>query len=224
MKTHNKNCTSVKRSVCALPQLPAAATNTFVQPTSIPAPIREPLSNLRIDAMTPEQQKSIDEKLALAVHTTAKPFSFFNSPVWKTFFQSLRPAYKLPSSKSIGGELLSDAYQKCMQEVFLHIRNNKGGVVGIDGGTNKLSKSVSNVIIHALLPLFVEYLRSDLKTDRTSNVVLKIKDAMKRLDDIIGFKAGYKRLKCSDGAMGAALIVCTIWLKMLEGFLTLLRC
>ncbi|KAI0558418.1 Ribonuclease H-like protein [Gracilaria domingensis] len=91
----------------------------------------------------------------------------------------------------IGGELLSDAYKRCMEEVFQVIRSRKGGVIGIDGATNKLSKSVSNVILHTPVPLFIEYLKSDLKTDRATNVVSKIKDVMKRLDDIIGFRAGF---------------------------------
>ncbi|KAI0557612.1 hypothetical protein FGB62_283g01 [Gracilaria domingensis] len=93
---------------------------------------------------------------------------------------------------SIGGQLLDDAYKRCMEEVILYIGDKKGGVVAIDRATNKLFKSVSNIIIHTKLPLLAKYLQSDLNTDRTSNVVLKIKEAMKFLDDIIDFEAGAK--------------------------------
>ncbi|KAI0560706.1 hypothetical protein FGB62_103g016 [Gracilaria domingensis] len=107
-------------------------------------------------------------------------------------------------------------YERCFFNIY-----NKAGVVGRDGATDKVSKSVSKVIIHTPLPLFLENFRSDLNTDRTFNLVFKIKDEMKRLDDIIGFTAAYafvsvscslmrdakdkpEEAKCSGGAMDAA--------------------
>lgn len=60
--------------------------------------------------------------------------------------------------------------------------------MGIDGATNVLSKTRSNVMIHTPLPIFMEYLRSDLQRETMENVVENLRDVMKRIDDRLKFK------------------------------------
>lgn len=59
--------------------------------------------------------------------------------------------------------------------------------MGIDGATNVLSKSNSNVILHTPITFFVEYLSSDLKRETTQDVVEKVKDTVARFKDVIDY-------------------------------------
>lgn len=59
-------------------------------------------------------------------------------------------------------------------------------MLGIDGATIRPAKSVSNVIRHSPRPLFIEYIRSDLKADTTVNVLAKIDDLITRLENETG--------------------------------------
>lgn len=47
--------------------------------------------------------------------------------------------------------------------------------MGMDGATNRLSKSLSNIIVHVPVPLFIEYLNAYMKRETTPNVVNKLK-------------------------------------------------
>ena len=65
--------------------------------------------------------------------------------------------------------------------------------LGIDGATIALSKSMSNVILHTPLPFFLEYLRADLKRETAVNLLAKLEDVVKRLEDTLvqaGFSVG----------------------------------
>lgn len=55
---------------------------------------------------------------------------------------SPRPAEK------IGGILLDETYRQTMATMLSNIHEFNGGVFGIEGATNGLSKSISNVILH----------------------------------------------------------------------------
>lgn len=52
-------------------------------------------------------------------------------------------------------------------------------IIGIYGAINRLSKSMSNVIGHLHVPLFIEYLRAEFKRKTMSNVV-EIQDVILR--------------------------------------------
>lgn len=47
---------------------------------------------------------------------------------------------------------------------------------------------MSNTLVHTPLPVFIEYLRADLKTETTSNVVIRLKAIMRRFDENVGLK------------------------------------
>lgn len=63
--------------------------------------------------------------------------------------------------------------------------NASGGVLGIDGASNRQSKSISDVISHVPIPLFEEYLRANLHRETTPNVATKIIDVVSRLDELV---------------------------------------
>ncbi|ETP18242.1 hypothetical protein F441_07501 [Phytophthora nicotianae CJ01A1] len=53
--------------------------------------------------------------------------------------------------------------------------------LGVDGATNVLSRSMSNVIAHDPRPWFVEYLLADLKKDSAPEVFKKIEATISRI-------------------------------------------
>lgn len=61
--------------------------------------------------------------------------------------------------------------------------------LSINGATNMLSKSMSNVVVHIpLLFFYIEYLRSDLKRATTRNVFERLKNLLERIEREVAFK------------------------------------
>lgn len=205
MDTHYRNCRSVKRTIGAL--LPTnQSSQDPVSPSSQPTSntanesetdrcgsktsacipqtnLRGPLSQLIGQQVKKGKKNDLNLLFARAIHETATSFSFFDRPVWHEFFGTLNPCWYPPSPLSIGGELLDDSYKATMKSVIDIITKCNGGVLGVDGATNRLAKSVSNVIVHTPTPFFIEYLRADLKRETTVNVVAKLEDTIKRIDE-----------------------------------------
>lgn len=71
-----------------------------------------------------------------------------------------------------------------MNSVIYEIKEG-GGFLGIGGVMNLLSNSISYLIIHLLIPLFLEYLKNDLKLETAENVVNKVLDVIDRLDKAV---------------------------------------
>jgi hypothetical protein len=63
----------------------------------------------------------IDQKLALAIYTTGRPFSAFQDPAWLDFFQEFN--YTPPTRSAIAGPLLDTTYNKLKDEVDSVIDN-----------------------------------------------------------------------------------------------------
>lgn len=96
----------------------------------------------------------------------------------------MRTGWKLPSPARLSNDLLSNDYMGVAAEVAHQLgkvlRQSGGLTMGIDGATNVLSQSLSNVIMHSPLPYFIEFLRADLKRETTENLVAKIRDVLDR--------------------------------------------
>lgn len=75
-----------------------------------------------------------------------------------------------------------------MGNVVLALKKSKGGRLGIDRATNVLALFMCNVIVHALNPLFVAYLRAYMRLEATANVISKIKGVLQRLEPMVGLK------------------------------------
>ena len=148
-----------------------------------------------------KRKETLNILSARAVHETAIPFDLLDHPAWQRLFAKIRPAWKLPSPSLLGGELLSTIYEENIQETLHKIKSDCGGVLGVDGATNVMSKSLSNVNVHTPLPFFIEYLRSDLGRETTCNVFARTGDCMMRLDQNIGFKCCYSFISDSCNGM-----------------------
>ncbi|KAH6597043.1 hypothetical protein BASA50_004802 [Batrachochytrium salamandrivorans] len=49
-----------------------------------------------MDTIGDSEQQSASRTLAKAMHRQAVPFSFFAHPLWKEFFTTIRPTFRLP--------------------------------------------------------------------------------------------------------------------------------
>lgn len=120
------------------------------------------------------------------MHESATSVSFFEHPSWIDFFTKLKRKWCKPPTTDIGGSLLGDVFKDLMSNMPKAVRSSGGVVLGIDVATKMISKSLSNIIVHKPTPSCVEYLKADLKTEKTSKVVSKLKDCISILDEQIG--------------------------------------
>ena len=195
MRTHFGNCTNAPRSVGRIPadhvgdqSLSVRSAITKKSTSSGTASRTGPLSHIISRTITGDERDIIDLKFSNAMHSTATPFSFFEDPVWEAFFMAVAPAWKMPSPARISGELLDRVYDEVMSKTLDKIKSEGGGTMGVDGATDNIAKSKSNVIIHTPFPFFIDYLRGDLGRETTTNVVAKIQDSIKRVNEKTGLQ------------------------------------
>lgn len=92
---------------------------------------------------------------ALSVNHKNTRFRYLYDYYCHAFLAKLNPCYKIPSPDLIVWQIISDCYEQTAESALVSIRNEGGGVLGIDGATNILSKSVSNFIYNLPQPFFI---------------------------------------------------------------------
>ncbi|KAE8956558.1 hypothetical protein PR001_g31693, partial [Phytophthora rubi] len=130
-----------------------------------------------------DERATLDQAFARAVHRTGTEFSLFDHPAYRTFFEMLSPVYSPPLSGELSTSLLSDSYQDIMMEMRRNLLASSALTVAVDGATNVLSRSMSNVIVHDPRPWFAEYLKSNLKKDTAGEVFGKVASVISRLNE-----------------------------------------
>lgn len=150
----------------------------------------ETLTHLLKYSLSTYEGSKIDNEFSYPMHCTATPFSYFENDKLYAFFKLLKPCWTPPSRHHLCEELLDHVYNRNMTQALDTINNCKCVTMVIDGGTNFLSKSISNVILHTPIPFFVSYLRSFLKGETIQNVVAKVKGTVARLKYVIGYTPG----------------------------------
>lgn len=134
---------------------------------------------------TRPERAALDQAFARAVHRTGTEFSLFDHPEYRKFFELLNPVYTPPLFSELSTTLLSDSYQDIMMVMRNSLRSAAALTVGVDGATNVLSRSMSNVIVHDPRPWFAEYLNSNLKKESADEVFGKISSVILRLNEFI---------------------------------------
>lgn len=94
------------------------------------------LSQLYLYFINKQDKHQVDRMFAKALLRNRAPFDFFENNDWHAFWATIRPNCNLPSSSKIGNELLSMEHDDIMGLVFSKIKQNQGGVLGIDSATN----------------------------------------------------------------------------------------
>ena len=116
-----------------------------------------------------------------AIHRTATPYSAFEHPAWKAFFNALRGCYQLPSRALIGGELMMHEYTQTMNEVLLSIGKHPLVCFTLDGATNMQGKQVINMMACVPKAYFLEHFTMQLRRESATNLLEKLLDCKLRL-------------------------------------------
>jgi hypothetical protein len=113
------------------------------------------------DRMTPAVQNDLDECLARAFYATGTPFSTVENTLWLTFFQKLRPSYKVPSRYALANTLLDKEDERISEQVAIKIAEAESVAVISDGWTNVNNSPVINFIIATPDPVFLRSVTTD---------------------------------------------------------------
>lgn len=169
----------------------------------------------------------LDEMFTTAMNETLCSFSLFEHPAWKEFWETLPIGKTLPlflfilffltisnvvdwfppSEAKLATTFFEKDYEITMNKVFSVIIDEKdsgGGVISLDGDSNSLSRSVSNVMFYSASgPFLIECLRGNLKQETVQNLVVLISGVLQRLEDVVGYRcwSGFVSRSSSNAMM-----------------------
>lgn len=103
----------------------------------------------KIDSISLAQKRQFDLAIADFFHKCNVPLSIADSEPFKNMVSTLRPAYaKLsPSSKVIGGTMLSEKYDAAQKEVKAKVSKAPSFCLVTDGWSNKRNQHILNFIV-----------------------------------------------------------------------------
>ncbi|XP_063217395.1 uncharacterized protein LOC134528077 [Bacillus rossius redtenbacheri] len=129
-----------------------------------------------LDHMTPTAKDKANELLAKAIYVSGAPLSMVEHPLWQEFFKLIRPAYSLPTRKSVSTTLLDAEFAKTQNRIKGIIADARNLALQCDGWSNLRNESILNFIINTPQPVFVdsintkdnchtgEYIAGEMKT------------------------------------------------------------
>lgn len=133
------------------------------------------------DHLKPGENEKLNVLFARAIHRTATPFSAFDDPAWKAFFQALRGCYKLPSRDAIGGSLMRSEYVETMNEVLFALSRHPLICFTLDGATDVLGKQIINMMACVPKAYFLEHFTMELRRESAANLLGNLLDCKLRL-------------------------------------------
>ena len=116
---------------------PGQGSSTPPDVTEPPAKTRKATMTSFLDTMKQADQDKVDELFARAAFVKGYPLSIFEGEEMEAAFQALRPSYKPPSGKRLGGTLLDKEYDSVMKSVDLKLKEAVCLTAMCDGWTNK---------------------------------------------------------------------------------------
>jgi hypothetical protein len=151
MKTHAANCSKMPKSIGRL------------EPSSLAVNAAGATSgdSITLTAMTASSSGIGNVTPRLLDMLGAKVFPAFSTAEKEALDGILADA--MPSPTLIGTDLLRASYTKTQLDMIKALKLAPSVILGMDGATNVLSRSMSNIIAHDPRPWFVEYLLADLK-------------------------------------------------------------
>lgn len=143
------------------PPGPSPSTS-FASTTSLPSSTRWSRCNTMttmdrfVDKIDVKEEKMLNKKLASAIFSSGCPFSLVENPYWKDFFSSLRPSFKLPTRKDIGGKYLDREFESVEADVWTKIRSSNSVALQCDGWSNIRNEAIINFIITTPSPVLLK--------------------------------------------------------------------
>lgn len=126
------------------------------------------------DILKKDKQQKLHTLFACAVHRTAMPFAAFEHPTWKLFFMSLCGCFQLPSTETIGGQLMRDEYVYVMNDVLLTLSKMPLICLTLDGATNVQDKQMINLMACSPIAMFLEHFTMELHRESAANLLKKV--------------------------------------------------
>lgn len=149
------------------------------------------------------EKSQLNRLFSDAIHETATSFAMFDHPSWQSFFKQLSPSWHTPSPTLISTDLLNEKYTEVQIKMACELADAPAVIIGMDGATNVLSRSMSNIIAHDPRPWFVEYLPADLKKESESELATKVVSSLDRLHSFVDKKVAVAFVSDSCNAMRA---------------------
>lgn len=114
--------------------------------------------NQFVDKVSKDEKLKLDSMLAKAIYASGSPLSLLDNIYWKKLFETLRPAYVLPSSYQLSNKLLDSEVNniKCFVEKLI-VGSHCLGLM-CDGWSNIRNESIINFVITAPKPVFYKSL------------------------------------------------------------------
>lgn len=181
MKTHSANCSKTPRTIGRLDAGVMKGLDVLQE-----KPISLLLKAKVFPSISSADNRILNRAFADAIHENAVQFEAFDHPAWQNFFHLLNPCWKMPSPTTISNDLLVESYTQQQLAVLKTLATAPAVILGIDGATNVLSRSLSNVIAHDPRPWFLEYMQSDLRKETEIVLAEKVADIIHRLHFTVG--------------------------------------
>lgn len=114
--------------------------------------------NQFVDKVSKDEKLKLDSMLAKAIYASGSPLSLLDNIYWKKLFETLRPAYVLPSSYQLSNKLLDSEVNniKCFVEKLI-VGSHCLGLM-CDGWSNIRNESIINFVITTPKPVFYKSL------------------------------------------------------------------
>lgn len=103
-------------------------------------------------------QEKANEALARAIFISGAPLNVVEHPLWKEFFETLRPSFVPPTRRVLSSSMLDAEYERTKTQLKATIQNTKFLNLQCDGWTNIRNESIMNFIITIPEPVFVDFL------------------------------------------------------------------
>ena len=100
--------------------------------------------------MTPQRQKTLDEKLAKMVIWDLQPFSIVEDRGFRAFTKALDPSYTLPGRKTLSKVLVPQLYTSCHDSVKERVGHAAAVCLTTDCWTSRTTQSYMSMTCHFL--------------------------------------------------------------------------
>ena len=127
-----------------------------------------------IDRMNQNEQTNLTYLFAKAVYASNIPFQIVDSPYLKSFFDALRPTFKLPSRKQLAGKLLDNACTETSNHISSCIKNAKCIAIVSDGWSNQRNEGIINYMLTTPQPLFYKFVACEENRHTSDYIAIEL--------------------------------------------------
>lgn len=118
--------------------------------------------------------------MAKAIFASGAPFSIVEHPLWKSFFNTLRPAYTLPSRKSVSTTYLDHQYTLLKHELESDLQNSDNLNLQCDGWSNIRNEGIINFIITKPEPIFLDFINTSTHRHTAEYLANKLSEVIEK--------------------------------------------